>query len=44
MNKIIDIKEIISKESKINVNFYENDKYLGILVKNKNDLFPIIKF
>lgn len=44
MNKIIDIKEIISKESNINLNFYENDKYLGILVKNKNDLFSIIKF
>ena len=44
MNKIIDIKEIISKESNINLSFYENDKYLGILVKNKNDLFSIIKF
>ena len=44
MNKIIDIKEIISKESNIHLNFYENDKYLGILVKNKNDLFAIIKF
>ena len=44
MNKIIDIKEIISKASNINLNFYENDKYLGILVKNKNDLFSIIKF
>ena len=44
MNKIIDIKEIISKESNINLNFYENDKYLGIFVKNKNDLFSIIKF
>ena len=44
MNKIIDIKEIISKESNINLIFYENDKYLGILVKNKNDLFSIIKF
>ena len=44
MNKIIDIKEIISKESNINLNFYENDKYLGILVKNKNDLLSIIKF
>ena len=44
MNKIIDIKEIISKESNSNLNFYENDKYLGILVKNKNDLFSIIKF
>ena len=44
MNKIIDIKEIISKASNINLIFYENDKYLGILVKNKNDLFSIIKF
>ena len=44
MNKIIDIKEIISKESNITLNFYENNKYLGILVENKNDLFSIIKF
>ena len=44
MNKIVDIKEIISKESNINLNFYENNKYLGILVKNKSDLFSIIKF
>jgi len=44
MKKIIDIKEIISKESNINLSFYENDKYLGILIKNKNDLFSIIKF
>ena len=44
MNKIIDIKEILLAESNINLSFYDNDKYLGILVKNKNDLFPIIKF
>ncbi len=44
MNKIIDIKEIISKESNINLNFYENDKYLGVFVNNKNDLFSFIKF
>ena len=44
MNKIIDIKEIISKESNINLNFYENDKYLGIIVNNKSDIVSIIKF
>ena len=44
MIKNIDIKEIVSKESKINFNFYENEKYLGILVKNKSDIFSIIKY
>ena len=44
MNKNINIKEIISKESNINLTFYENDKYLGIFVNNKSDAFSIIKF
>ena len=35
MIKINDTKEIILKESNINVIFYENDKYLGIIVNNK---------
>ena len=39
-----DTKEIISKQSNINVSFYENDKYLGLLVKDKLDVLSIIKF
>ena len=42
--KIIDTKEIIIKESNINVILYENDKYLGIIVNNKSDIVSIIKF
>ena len=37
MNKIIDTKKVISKESNINLNFYDHDKYLGILLKNKSE-------
>ena len=39
-----DTKKIISKESNINVSFYENDKYLGLLINNKLDVLSIIKF
>ena len=37
------IKEIISNESQINCNYYENDNYLGLIV-SRIDLFSIIKF
>ena len=42
VNKI-DIKEIISRESKIDIDFYENDRYLGLLINN-NNIANIIKF
>ena len=44
MSKIIDTKEIILKESNINVILYDNEKYLGIIVNNKSDIVSIIKF
>ena len=44
MIKINDIKEIILKESNINVILYDNEKYLGIIVNNKSDIVSIIKF
>ncbi len=44
MIKINDTKEIILKESNINVILYDNKKYLGIIVNNKSDIVSIIKF
>ncbi len=44
MIKINDTKEIILKESNINVILYDNEKYLGIIVNNKFDIVSIIKF
>ena len=44
MSKINDTKEIILKESNINVILYDNEKYLGIIVNNKSDIVSIIKF
>ena len=44
MIKINDTKEIILKESNINVVLYDNEKYLGIIVNNKSDIVSIIKF
>ena len=44
MMMISDTKEIILKESNINVILYENDKYLGLIVNNKSDIVSIIKF
>ena len=43
MGNKIDIKEIISRESKIDIDFYANDRYLGLLVNN-NNIANIIKF
>jgi len=37
------IKEIISKELNVKFDFYENDKYLGINIHNKSDIFFVIK-
>jgi len=44
MITINDTKEIILKESNINVILYDNEKYLGIIVNNKSDIVSIIKF
>ena len=44
MIKINDIKKIILKESNIDVVLYDNEKYLGIIVNNKSEIVPIIKF
>ena len=43
MKMITNIREIISNDSQINCNYYENDNYLGLIV-SRPDLFPIIKF
>ena len=43
MNKKIDIREIISKESNININFYTNDRYLGLFI-NHDKILNIMKF
>jgi len=44
MIKINDTKKIILKESNIDVVLYDNEKYLGIIVNNKSEIVPIIKF
>ena len=44
MNKLKDTKEIISKELSFNFDFFANDKYLGLFINNKSDVFSIIKF
>ena len=44
MIKINNTKEIILKESNIDVVLYDNEKYLGIIVNNKSEIVPIIKF
>ena len=44
MTKIKDIKEIISKELSFNFDFFANDKYLGLFINNKSDVFSIIKY
>ena len=43
MKMITNIREIISNDSQINCNYYENDNYLGLIV-SRLDLFPTIKF
>ena len=43
MNKKIDIRAIISKESNININFYTNDRYLGLFI-NHDKILNIVKF
>jgi len=43
MNKKIDIRAIISKESNININFYTNDRYLGLFI-NHDKILNIMKF
>jgi len=44
MIKINNTKEIILKESNIDVVLYDNEKYLGIIVNNKSEIVSIIKF
>ena len=44
MTKIKDTKEIISKELSFNFDFFANDKYLGLFINNKSDVFSVIKF
>jgi len=41
---ILDTKRIISAESNIKVNFYKNDKYIGLILNDKSEIFPFIKF
>jgi len=44
MNKSINIKQILSKELKLNYDFYENEKYLGISLNDNEKIFFLIKF
>ena len=44
MKKIIDSKQIISSELNIDPNFYSNDKYIGLYIKDKSKIFSIVKF
>jgi len=43
MKKIIDTKEIISKEIDVDFNFYENDKYIGISIQKKSNIYNVVK-
>ena len=43
MSKFKNTKKIISDNLNKNINFYKNDKYLGLNV-NKTDVYPVIKF
>ena len=43
MNKFKNIKKIISDSFNQKINFYNNDKYLGLNV-NKSEIYSIIKF
>ena len=43
MDKFKNIKKIISDNFNQNINFYNNDKYLGLNV-NKSEIYSIIKF
>ena len=44
MKKFINIKEVLSKELKINHYFYNNEKYLGIFLNDNQKIFFLIKF
>jgi len=37
-------KEIISKELNINNSFYENDKYIGLILADSKELYSTVKF
>ena len=40
---IIDTKNLILKEFNSEFTFYENDKYIGIILNNKSDIYKIIE-
>ncbi len=41
---ILDTKNYISRNTDIKYKFYDNDKYIGIILENKSDLNKFIKF
>ena len=41
---ILDTKKYISTKTDIKYKFYDNDKYIGIILENKSDLNKFIKF
>ena len=42
--RILDTKKYISTKTDIKYKFYDNDKYIGIILENKSDLNKFIKF
>ena len=40
----INIKKILSEELDFKLEYYQNDKYLGIFINNKNNLLHLIRF
>ena len=44
MDKFTNTKEIIRDETDIGFNFYDNDRYIGMFISNKSDIFSIVKF
>tara|TARA_Y100000741_G_scaffold297996_1_gene238983 strand:- start:257 stop:862 length:606 start_codon:yes stop_codon:yes gene_type:complete len=41
---VLDTKKYISTKTDIKYKFYDNDKYIGIILENKSDLNKFIKF
>ena len=41
---VLDTKKYISTKTNIKYKFYDNDKYIGIILENKSDLNKFIKF
>ena len=42
--EVTNIKKILSEELDFQLEYYQNDKYLGIFINNKNNLLRLIRF